>query len=111
MFRLVCLLVTTIITAWRPYFSASTCRGLQTANLRGFKLRASALRKLARANATTLRDITLPTDIRQWQLETLLKPLEGLQRLNLSVPEDNTGRWLRLLPISVKTLDITGEAS
>ncbi|XP_043240040.1 uncharacterized protein LOC122390795 [Amphibalanus amphitrite] len=85
-----------------------SCHALQTADLRGFKLRVSALRRLARANASSLRELTLPAGIGDCQLEALLEPLEVLERLNLSLPVNSTGKWLWLLPKSLKKLDITG---
>ncbi|XP_043245425.1 uncharacterized protein LOC122393467 isoform X2 [Amphibalanus amphitrite] len=87
---------------------AATCHGLEKANLRGFKLRISALRRLARANASSLRELTLPAGISDWQLEALLEPLKALERLDVSPPVDSSGKWLRLLPKSLKRLDITG---
>ncbi|KAF0299575.1 hypothetical protein FJT64_027705 [Amphibalanus amphitrite] len=87
---------------------AATCHGLEKANLRGFKLRASALRRLARANASSLRELTLPAGISDWQLEALLEPLKALERLDVSPPVDSSGKWLRLLPKSLRRLDITG---
>ncbi|XP_043240042.1 uncharacterized protein LOC122390797 [Amphibalanus amphitrite] len=87
---------------------ADSCHALQTADLRGFKLRVSALRRLARANASSLRELTLPAGIGDCQLEALLEPLEALGRLYVSPPVDSTGEWLRLLPKSLKTLEITG---
>ncbi|KAF0296404.1 hypothetical protein FJT64_000574 [Amphibalanus amphitrite] len=88
---------------------AATCHALEKANLRGFKLRVSALRRLARANASSLRELTLPAGINDWQLEALLEPLKALERLDVSPPVDSSGKWLRLLPKSLKRLDITGE--
>ncbi|XP_043240036.1 uncharacterized protein LOC122390794 [Amphibalanus amphitrite] len=85
-----------------------SCHALQTADLRGFKLRTSALRHLARANASSLRELTLPAGIGDCQLEALLEPLKALERLNLSLPVNSTGKWLWLLPKSLKRLDITG---
>ncbi|KAF0297011.1 hypothetical protein FJT64_005558 [Amphibalanus amphitrite] len=79
------------------------------ADLRGFKLRVSALRRLARANASSLRELTLPAGIGDCQLEALLEPLEALGRLYVSPPVDSTGEWLRLLPKSLKTLEITAD--
>ncbi|XP_043206485.1 uncharacterized protein LOC122372885 [Amphibalanus amphitrite] len=90
---------------------ADSCHALQTADLRGFKLEASALRRLARANASSLRELTLPAGISDWQLEALLKPLKALETLNLSLPVDSTGKWLWLLPKSLKRLDITGKTA
>ncbi|XP_043240046.1 uncharacterized protein LOC122390800 [Amphibalanus amphitrite] len=87
---------------------ANSCHALQTADLRGFKLKASALRRLLRANASSLCELTLPAGVSNWQLETLLKPLETLKALNLSLPVDSTGKWLWLLPKSLWRLDITG---
>ncbi|XP_043243576.1 uncharacterized protein LOC122392591 [Amphibalanus amphitrite] len=87
---------------------AATCHALQKVNLRGFKLRVSALRRLARANASSLRELTLPAGISDWQLEALLEPLKALERLDVSPPVDSSGKWLRLLPQSLKRLDITG---
>ncbi|XP_043245412.1 uncharacterized protein LOC122393459 isoform X2 [Amphibalanus amphitrite] len=87
---------------------AATCHALQKVNLRGFKLRVSALRRLARANASSLRELTLPAGISDWQLEALLEPLKALERLDVSPPVDSSGKWLRLLPKSLKRLDITG---
>ncbi|XP_043201265.1 uncharacterized protein LOC122370067 [Amphibalanus amphitrite] len=87
---------------------AATCHALEKVNLRGFKLRASALRRLARANASSLRELTLPAGISDWQLEALLEPLKALERLDVSPPVDSSGKWLRLLPKSLKRLDITG---
>ncbi|XP_043206487.1 uncharacterized protein LOC122372887 [Amphibalanus amphitrite] len=87
---------------------ADSCHALETADLRGFKLRVSALRHLARANASSLRELTLPAGIGDCQLEALLEPLEALKTLNLSPPVDSTGKWLWLLPKSLKRLDITG---
>ncbi|XP_043243572.1 uncharacterized protein LOC122392584 [Amphibalanus amphitrite] len=87
---------------------AATCHALEKANLRGFKLRVSALRRLARANASSLRELTLPADISEWQLEALLEPLKALERLDVSPPVDSSGKWLRLLPKSLRRLDITG---
>ncbi|KAF0290975.1 hypothetical protein FJT64_010850 [Amphibalanus amphitrite] len=87
---------------------AATCHALEKANLRGFKLRVSALRRLARANASSLRELTLPAGISDWQLEALLEPLQDLDHLDVSPPVDSTGKWLRLLPKSLKRLDITG---
>ncbi|KAF0295615.1 hypothetical protein FJT64_006896 [Amphibalanus amphitrite] len=87
---------------------AATCHALEKANLRGFKLRVSALRRLARANASSLRELTLPAGINDWQLEALLEPLKALERLDVSPPVDSSGKWLRLLPKSLKRLDITG---
>ncbi|XP_043243566.1 uncharacterized protein LOC122392581 isoform X2 [Amphibalanus amphitrite] len=87
---------------------AATCHALEKANLRGFKLRVSALRRLARANASSLRELTPPAGINDWQLEALLEPLKGLERLDVSPPVDSSGKWLRLLPQSLKRLDITG---
>ncbi|XP_043245422.1 uncharacterized protein LOC122393465 [Amphibalanus amphitrite] len=86
----------------------ATCHALEKANLRGFKLRVSALRRLARANASSLRELTLPAGINDWQLEALLEPLKALERLDVSPPVDSSGKWLRLLPKSLKRLDITG---
>ncbi|XP_043201257.1 uncharacterized protein LOC122393461 [Amphibalanus amphitrite] len=87
---------------------AATCHALEKANLRGFKLRVSALRRLARANASSLRELTLPAGISDWQLEALLDPLKALERLDVSPPVDSSGKWLRLLPKSLRRLDITG---
>ncbi|XP_043201258.1 uncharacterized protein LOC122370061 [Amphibalanus amphitrite] len=87
---------------------AATCHALEKANLRGFKLKASALRRLARANASSLRELTLPAGISDWQLEALLEPLKALERLDVSPPVDSSGKWLRLLPKSLRRLDITG---
>ncbi|KAF0311031.1 hypothetical protein FJT64_001861 [Amphibalanus amphitrite] len=87
---------------------AATCHALEKANLCGFKLRVSALRRLARANASSLRELTLPAGISDWQLEALLEPLEALKTLNLSPPVDSTGKWLWLLPKLLKKLDIFG---
>ncbi|XP_043245410.1 uncharacterized protein LOC122393457, partial [Amphibalanus amphitrite] len=87
---------------------AATCHALEKANLRGFKLRVSALRRLARANASSLCELTLPAGINDWQLEALLEPLKALERLDVSPPVDSSGKWLRLLPKSLKRLDITG---
>ncbi|XP_043245416.1 uncharacterized protein LOC122393460 [Amphibalanus amphitrite] len=87
---------------------AATCHALEKANLRGFKLRVSALRRLARVNASSLRELTLPAGISDWQLEALLEPLKALERLDVSPPVDSSGKWLRLLPKSLKRLDITG---
>ncbi|XP_043243571.1 uncharacterized protein LOC122392583 [Amphibalanus amphitrite] len=87
---------------------AATCHALEKANLRGFKLRVSALRRLARANASSLRELTLPAGISDWQLEALLEPLKALERLDVSPPVDSSGKWLRLLPKSLRRLDITG---
>ncbi|XP_043245419.1 uncharacterized protein LOC122393463 [Amphibalanus amphitrite] len=87
---------------------AATCHDLEKANLHGFKLRVSALRRLARANASSLRELTLPAGISDWQLEALLEPLKALERLDVSPPVDSSGKWLRLLPQSSKRLDITG---
>ncbi|XP_043201266.1 uncharacterized protein LOC122370068 [Amphibalanus amphitrite] len=87
---------------------ADTCHALEKANLRGFKLRVSALRRLARANASSLRELTLPAGISDWQLEALLEPLKALERLDVSPPVDSSGKWLRLLPKSLRRLDITG---
>ncbi|XP_043225935.1 uncharacterized protein LOC122383497 [Amphibalanus amphitrite] len=87
---------------------AATCHALQTANLRGFKLRVSALRRLARANASSLRELTLPAGVSDWQLEALLEPLKALEQLDVSPPVNSTGKWLRLLPKSLTRLDITG---
>ncbi|XP_043243573.1 uncharacterized protein LOC122392585 [Amphibalanus amphitrite] len=87
---------------------AATCHALEKANLRGFKLRVSALRRLARANGSSLRELTLPAGINDWQLEALLEPLKALERLDVSPPVDSSGKWLRLLPKSLKRLDITG---
>ncbi|XP_043203227.1 uncharacterized protein LOC122371158 [Amphibalanus amphitrite] len=86
---------------------AATCHALEKANLRGFKLKASALRRLARANASSLRELTLPAGINDWQLEALLEPLKALERLDVSPPVDSSGKWLRLLPKSMRRLDIT----
>ncbi|XP_043243561.1 uncharacterized protein LOC122392580 isoform X2 [Amphibalanus amphitrite] len=86
----------------------ATCHALEKANLRGFKLRVSALRRLARANGSSLRELTLPAGINDWQLEALLEPLKALERLDVSPPVESSGKWLRLLPKSLKTLDITG---
>ncbi|KAF0292841.1 hypothetical protein FJT64_009213 [Amphibalanus amphitrite] len=90
---------------------AATCHALEKANLRGFKLRVSALRRLARANGSSLRELTLPAGISDWQLEALLEPLKGLERLDVSPPVDSSGKWLRLLPQSLKRLDITESPS
>ncbi|KAF0296406.1 hypothetical protein FJT64_000575 [Amphibalanus amphitrite] len=87
---------------------ADTCHALEKANLRGFKLRVSALRRLARANASSLRELTLQAGISDWQLEALLEPLKALERLDVSPPVDSSGKWLRLLPKSLRRLDITG---
>ncbi|XP_043212050.1 uncharacterized protein LOC122376309 [Amphibalanus amphitrite] len=87
---------------------AATCHALEKANLRGFKLRVSALRRLARANASSLRELTLPAGINDWQLEALLEPLKALERLDVSPPVDSSGKWLRLLPKSLRRLNITG---
>ncbi|XP_043243577.1 uncharacterized protein LOC122392592 [Amphibalanus amphitrite] len=87
---------------------AATCHALEKANLRGFKLRVSALRRLARANGSSLRELTLPAGINDWQLEALLEPLKALERLDVSPPVESSGKWLRLLPKSLKRLDITG---
>ncbi|XP_043215755.1 uncharacterized protein LOC122378584 [Amphibalanus amphitrite] len=87
---------------------AATCHGLEKANLRDFKLRVSALRRLARSNATCLRELTLPAGVSDWQLEALLEPLKALERLDVSPPVDSSGKWLRLLPKSLGRLDITG---
>ncbi|XP_043243570.1 uncharacterized protein LOC122392582 isoform X2 [Amphibalanus amphitrite] len=86
----------------------ATCHALEKANLRGFKLRVSALRRLTRANASSLRELTLPAGISDWQLEALLEPLKALERLDVSPPVDSSGKWLRLLPKSLRRLDITG---
>ncbi|KAF0292842.1 UPF0612 protein [Amphibalanus amphitrite] len=88
---------------------AATCHSLEKANLHGFKLRVSALRRMAHANASSLRELTLPAGISDWQLEALLEPLKALERLDVSPPVDSSGKWLRLLPKSLKRLDITGE--
>ncbi|XP_043202589.1 uncharacterized protein LOC122380818 isoform X1 [Amphibalanus amphitrite] len=87
---------------------ATSCNTLETADLRGFKLRASALRRLACANASTLRDVTLPAGVSEWHLETLLTPLLALERLSLTVPPDSTGWWLRALPKTLNRLFIAG---
>ena len=98
-------------TDWCCFIPAATCHALEKANLRGFKLRVSALRRLARANASSLRELTLPAGISDWQLEALLEPLKALERLDVSPPVDSSGKWLRLLPKSLKRLDITGKKS
>ncbi|KAF0291242.1 UPF0612 protein [Amphibalanus amphitrite] len=90
---------------------AATCHALEKANLRGFKLRVSALRRMAHANASSLRELTLPAVISDWQLEALLEPLKALERLDVSPPVDSSGKWLRLLPKSLKRLDITESPS
>ncbi|KAF0292840.1 hypothetical protein FJT64_009212 [Amphibalanus amphitrite] len=90
---------------------AATCHSLEKANLHGFKLRVSALRRMAHANASSLRELTLPAGISDWQLEALLEPLKALERLDVSPPVDSSGKWLRLLPKSLKRLDITGKKS
>ena len=96
-------------TDWCCFIPAATCHALEKANLRSFKLRVSALRRLARANASSLRELTLPAGISDWQLEALLEPLKALERLDVSPLVDSSGKWLRLLPKSLTRLDITGE--
>ncbi|KAF0302593.1 hypothetical protein FJT64_025310 [Amphibalanus amphitrite] len=90
---------------------AATCHALEKADLCGFKLRVSVLRRLARANASSLRELTLPAGVSDWQLEALLEPLKALEQLDVSPPVNSTGKWLRLLPKSLKRLDITESPS
>ena len=97
-----------LLTLWFC-FPAGMCRGLQKLDLRGFKLTVSALRRLASANATTLKEVTLPAGVSQLQLERLLEPLQVLQHLRLGIPADGSGTWCRLLPKSLEKLEITGE--
>ncbi|XP_043199735.1 uncharacterized protein LOC122369231 isoform X2 [Amphibalanus amphitrite] len=87
---------------------AGACHALEKANLCGFKLSVPALRRLALANASSLRELTLPAGISDEQLEALLEPLKVLELLDLSPPVDSSGKWLRLLPQSLKRLLITG---
>ncbi|XP_043246750.1 uncharacterized protein LOC122394155 [Amphibalanus amphitrite] len=42
------------------------------------------------------------------QLTALLESLQSLEELTVSIPPDSTGRWLRLLPPSLRRLDVYG---
>ncbi|XP_043225274.1 uncharacterized protein LOC122383169 [Amphibalanus amphitrite] len=42
------------------------------------------------------------------QLTALLESLRTLEELTVSIPPDSTGRWLRLLPPSLRSLDVYG---
>ncbi|KAF0297747.1 hypothetical protein FJT64_004822 [Amphibalanus amphitrite] len=59
---------------------ADTCHALEKANLRGFKLRVSALRPAGACQRLPVCvKLTLPAGISDWQLEALLEPLKALE--------------------------------
>ena len=72
-------------------------------------LSTEALKTLAHNNAFSLEQVILPAGVSGGQLEALLKPLKELRHLTVSAPSEGGSRWLRVLPYSLKVLDITGE--
>ncbi|XP_043231564.1 uncharacterized protein LOC122386447 [Amphibalanus amphitrite] len=56
----------------------------------------------------TVTTFDAPSDLGEDQLTALLQNLPRLEELTVRVPSFGTGRWLRLLPTSLRTLYVTG---
>ncbi|XP_043234984.1 uncharacterized protein LOC122388192 [Amphibalanus amphitrite] len=56
----------------------------------------------------TVTTFDAPSDLGEDQLTALLQSLPRLEELTVRVPSFGTGRWLRLLPTSLRTLYVAG---
>ena len=57
----------------------------------------------------TVTTFDAPSALGEDQLTALLQSLPRLEELTVRVPSFGTGRWLRLLPTSLRTLYVAGE--
>ena len=95
----------TTVFDYRPCrVTASCCKSLVTADLRGFTITEEALTSLV-SNNGQLREITLPGGCSRDQLQPLRR-LTALQCMTLEAP---TGDITECLPENLLELDIAGE--
>ena len=92
------------------FVSADTCHSLKTLDLRGFVTDAPSLGSLAERNRRQLGSVTLPASCEDEQLEELLRQLHVLTSPKFVIERPRgTGRWFRELPVTLQTLQISGE--
>ncbi|XP_043226806.1 uncharacterized protein LOC122383967 [Amphibalanus amphitrite] len=68
------------------------------------------VQKQERSTVKQLKQFTFPPGLAELQVIAILESLQvqTLKKLTVSTPPDSTGRWLRLLPPSLRRLDVYG---
>ncbi|KAF0294377.1 Lamin Dm0 [Amphibalanus amphitrite] len=67
----------------------------------------SAFNKLLEFN-TSIKKLCFPPGLSEKSLTNILQNSEGMEELLMTSPSDSTGQWARLLPSSLKKLDVFG---
>ncbi|KAF0312087.1 hypothetical protein FJT64_001803 [Amphibalanus amphitrite] len=68
----------------------------------------SAFNKLLESKNTSIKKLCFPPGLSESCLTKILENSEGMEELLMTSPSDSTGQWARLLPSSLKKLDVFG---
>ncbi|KAF0295688.1 Lamin Dm0 [Amphibalanus amphitrite] len=68
----------------------------------------SAFNKLLESRNTSIKKRCFPPGLSEKSLTNILQNSEGMEELTVTAPSDSTGQWVRLLPPSLRKLDVFG---
>ncbi|XP_043237553.1 keratin, type I cytoskeletal 9-like [Amphibalanus amphitrite] len=69
---------------------------------------AASVVTVQKEELSTVKQFTFPPGHSEKQVIMVLESLRTLEELTVSIPPDSTGRWLQLLPPSLRRLDVYG---
>ncbi|XP_043209305.1 uncharacterized protein LOC122374559 [Amphibalanus amphitrite] len=68
----------------------------------------SAFNKLLESRNTSIKKLCFTPGLSEKSLTNILQNSEGMEELTVTAPSDSTGQWVRLLPPSLRKLDVFG---